>query len=601
MPLVRLHGFLGLAPKIDPVFLNAGQSQVAINTRLDGGALRSWRGTLFTTGLALPGEVKTIYRMPTGEWLQFNEDVDIVKNPLADDATDRHYYTGTDVPRVTNNALVDIGGDNEYPEDSYILGVPAPTGAPTATLVGTHTAPEDTAYVYTFVNAWGEESAPSPVSNIVAADFSTGSVDLTTMDAAPAGDYVPITSWRIYRIASGTTGAEYLFVDEVTINASSPQYNDTKATDLLGESIATEDWDAPNPEMIGLTEMANGLLAGFVGNKVYICEPYIPYAYPEKYTFTVPVDIVGLGSFGSTLIVTTKSNPYSISGITPESMSMAKLPIRQSCVSKRSIVNFERGVAYACPDGIQYIGENGSRMLTDDYYTREEWSALIPDQSHAEKYDGKYVIFLTSRKQGFVLDPSSGPVFIDIDADAVWQDDEGDRLYMAVYNEVSMSTSVREFNASGDRLVYTWRSKAFIMPQLTAMTACKMNADFDAVLSDEEIAVLQAQRDALEVLNDALIAAGDVCGSLNSHGVNNVPVNGDCLYVLPSIPTSTSYVLRIYGDDVLLVEQTVESVAPFRVPISERHNEYEIEISGSFPVRDVVMATSIRELKAYAQ
>jgi len=601
MSIIRLHGFAGIAPKLDSVFLKSHQSQVALNSRLDGGALRAWRANSDTAEISLAGEIKTIYKMPTGEWLQWNVDVDIVKSQLADDTTDRHYYTGTDVPRVTNNVLVDIGGNDEYPEDSYILGVPAPTGAPTATLVsGSPVTPVDTAYVYTFVNDWGEESAPSPVSNIVACDFDVESIDLTSLDAAPGGDIVPITKWRIYRVASGTVGADYLFVAEVTINVSSPQYNDSILTDALGEVLPTEDWDYPPTGLIGLTEMANGIFAGFVDNKIYFCEPYVPYAWPEKYSFTVPVDVVGLGSFGSTLVVTTKSNPYSITGITPESMSMAKLPVRQACVSKRSIVNLARGVAYACPDGIFYVGENGTDLLTKDYYTREEWQALIPSASHAEKYDGRYVIFFTSRKQAMLLDAQTGPSFLDIDADAVWQDDEGDRLYMAIYDEMALTTSIKEFNAGGGRLVYTWRSKSFLMPQLIAMTSCKMNADYEAKLTQEEIDEIQVERDALEILNAALIASGDICSSINGNMINEYEIDGSCLWLLPVVPTTSSYVLKIFGDGVLLVEQTVTSVAPFRVPIMQRYNEYEIEISGQFPVRDVVLATSIRELKAYA-
>lgn len=679
MSTIRLHGFSGIAPKLDPVFLKPHQSQVAINSRLDGGALRAWRSNSNIAGLDLASEIKTIYQMPAGEWLQFNQDVDIVKSQLADDATDRHYFTGTDVPRVTNNTLVDssapssgtvdgatqanpcvlndtahglftgakitpsdVGGMveindieftvtvidadnfsldgidstaytafssagtwartlNEFPEDSYVLGVPAPTTAPTATLVsGAPVTPVDTAYVYTFVNAWGEESAPSPVSNIVACDFDVESIDLTTMDAAPTGDYVPISSWRIYRVASGTVGAEYLFVAEVTINTSSPQYNDSILTDALVEVIPTEDWNFPPSGLIGLTEMANGIFAGFVGNKVYFCEPYVPYAWPEKYSYTVPFDIVGLGSFGSTLVVMTKSRPYTITGTTPESMSPSKLPERQACVSKRSIVSFGLGVAYACPDGVYYIGEDGKRLLTEHYYTRKEWQDLVPTASHAERYDGNYVIFFTQSKTGLLIDPETGPTTLSIDADAVWSDDEGDRLYMAIYDDVALTTNINEFNAGGGRLVYTWRSKRFIMPQLLAMTSCKMNADYDATLSQTELDELQAERDALEILNAALISSGDLCSSINGNQINEYPVNGDCLWILPTVPVVSSYVLKIYGDDNLLVEQTVNSVAPFRVNIEERYNDYEIEISGQYPVRDVVLATSIRELKAYA-
>jgi len=596
MPRINLHGFLGAAPKIDARYLTPNQAQVSDNCKLSSGAVEGWRTNAQTKELALGGEVQTIHRAEGGQWLQFNVDVDIVKSQLADDATDKLYYTGTGEYRVTNNTLIDIGGNDEFPEDSYIAGLPAPTGAPTAALVGTHTVPSDTAYIYTFVNAWGEESAPSPVSNIVAADFTTGSVDLTGLSAAPAGDYVPITTWRIYRIAVGQTGADYLFVADVAINVSTPQYNDLILGTGLGETITVEDWDFPPADLIGLTEMANGIFAGFVGNVVYFCEPYVPYAWPEKYTFTFPVDIVGIASFGSTLIVTTKSNPYSVSGLSPDSMSMTKLPHRQACVSKRSLISMMDGVVYACPDGLFYIGDSGAKLITKEHYTRDEWSELTPSGSVAAQYDGRYVIFFGTTKNGFIFD-EKGPVGLNVEADALWVDDEGDKLYIAIYDQINQVTNVKEFNAGGSRLNYTWRSKAFSMPKKTSMSAAKINAAFDDLITQEELDAIQAERDYLEGLNAAVIASGEGIGDINGCEVNCRAVNGHDLYDLPEVPTITSYVMRVFGDGNLIHERSVFSIEPFRIPISSKYNKYEIEVAGQYPIREVVIATSIRELQ----
>lgn len=598
MALIRLLGFQGAAPKIDKRYLKPSQAQTAENCKLSSGAAEGWRTNAQIKELAIAGEVKTIYQTDTDEWLQFNQDVDIVKSQLADDATDRLYYTGTDALRVTNNTLIDVGGNDEFPEDSYIVGIPAPTGALTAALSGTHTTPIDTAYAYTFVNDWGEESAPSPVSNTISADFTTGSVDLTTIDAAPAGDYVPIAKWRIYRVAVGQTGAEYLFVAEVTINTSSPQYNDAVDNVDLGEVLPTEDWDFPPANLIGLTEMANGIFAGFVNNTVYFCEAYVPYAWPEKYTFTFPVDIVGLASFGSTLIVTTKSNPYSITGVAPESMSMTKLPHRQPCVSKRSLVSMLDGVAYACPDGVFFIGQAGTRLLTKDYYTRDEWSALTPSASLAAQYDGRYMIFFNTTKQGFIFD-ESGPISLNVEADALWVDDEGDRLYMAVYDQINAVTNVKEFNAGGERLNFTWKSKLFTLSKKSSMSAAKMSASFSELVTQEEAAAVQAERTYLQGLNDTIISSGIGIGDVNGFEVNGFAVNGNNFYILPAVPTVTSYVIRVFGDNTLIHEQSVFNDKPIRIPIKNKYNGYEIEIAGQYPIREVLVATSIRELKAH--
>ena len=126
-----------------------------------------------------------------------------------------------------------------FRSSSYKLGLPKPASALTAALNGTHTTPADTAYVYTFVSGWGEEGPPSEASNTVAADFSTGTVDLTTMEyPVPATD-LNITKYRIYRIATSVSNSEYLYVGEVIVNNNSPQFNDSVLGSDLGEVLPT--------------------------------------------------------------------------------------------------------------------------------------------------------------------------------------------------------------------------------------------------------------------------------------------------------------------------------------------------------------------------
>ena len=486
---------------------------------------------------------------------------------------------------------------NEYPENSYLAGVPAPLVAPTAALNGTHTTPINTAYVYTFVNDWGEESAPSPVSNIVGADFSTGTVDLTTMDQTYLGHYNNITKWRIYRVATGTTDADYLFVAEVTINGSSPQYNDAIATASLGESIVTEGWVVSPTDLKGIAEMANGISAAFIGNEILFSEPFIPYAWPSKYRLTVPYDIVGIKSFGNTLVVTTTSNPYLVTGITPSSMSLSKVPDRQPCISKRSMIGLNDGVMYACPDGLYFIGASGMRLVTKELYTREEWQENTPSSSLAAQYDNKYVIFFTSSSTGLIFDPFEfGPVSLASYSGALYADPEGDRLYMGVFDATQSLTNIKEFNAGGSRLNYTWKSKRFKLPVRTSLTAARVYGDYSAVTSQAEVDAIAAEIAYLSGLNAALIASGNAGGAVNVTPVNEIAVNGSELYVLPTLPTASTFVLKVYADENLIYNAAVDNNLPVRIGGTGKYTNYEIEISGQYPVQEVKIATSIRDL-----
>jgi len=122
----------------------------------------------------------------TEYWLTWDSDVDVVRGPVADPTGQikRIYFTSDEFePRVATLEMASEGTDTvdgsdiypasygdtgtNYPLAWYVLGVHEPVlalvvGSPSG---GTGTD-EERAYVYTYVSPWGEESAPSPPSNI---------------------------------------------------------------------------------------------------------------------------------------------------------------------------------------------------------------------------------------------------------------------------------------------------------------------------------------------------------------------------------------------------------------------------------------------------
>ena len=487
-----------------------------------------------------------------------------------------------------------------YPEDSYVVGVPAPAAAPTATLVaGTPVTSVNTAYVYTYVNDWGEEGPPSPVSNIISVDFSTDTVDLTTMSAAPDSylDYVPITKWRIYRILSGTAGADYLFVAEVTINVSSPQYNDSIASTSLGESLTTTDFDLPLSGLIGLKAMANGIVAGFIGNTVYFSESFLPYTFPDKYTLVTDYDIVGLGSFGNSLVITTEGPPYLATGTSPDSMSMDKLPFPQPCISKRGIVDVQGGVIYPTTNGLFFVGVGGSKLVTKDYYTRREWQDLSPSTMISVWYDNRYFAFLPT--QGNILEyhPQEDELTtIDTNGTvtAFYLDKQSDRMYFCM-NESNIN-NIYEFAADSTRMTFLWRSKKFEMPFDLTLTAARIIGDFDVALTQEELDALNAARTAALAANVATISGGLCAGSVNASAVNVLEVNGDILQTIPPLPVDTTYPYTLYVDGVVIASGSITSNDPVRLPAGYRGRTIEIEMGGKFQLHRVLFGTSIMDV-----
>ena len=447
--------FAGVVPRANAALLPDNAAQTAANCALWNNDLRPLKGPLdVVTPTALGGIIKSIYRigqtLPENQyWMAWTTDVDVVRGMIAGDTSERTYFTGSGTPKVTNLALATQGGTT-YPVVAYDLGIPKPAQAPTCTPSGAAAPVETRVYVYTYVSGWGEEGVPSAPTKVTVSQG--GTVQLANMSTAPAGSY-NITAKRIYRAQQTASGAAaLLFVAEIPVAQTT--YNDTIAAADLGDELSTADYDMPPATMAGMTVMPNGMAVAFDGYDILFCEPFKPYAWPGKYRLTADYPIVGLGVFGSTVVVMTTGNPYLITGTDPATMSMDKMSLPQACVSKRSIVNVDDGVMYASPDGLVYVGAGGARLVTESKYDREKWQALGPSTISAYWHDGRYIAFYTGG--AFIFEPAAEGdlVFFDDAATAGYVDRINDALYLC------SAGVIRKFNAGVDK-TYTWRSKKF--------------------------------------------------------------------------------------------------------------------------------------------
>lgn len=334
---------------------------------------------------------------------------------------------------------------------------------------------ETRAYVFTYVTAWGEESAPSdPV--IVELYPGTQTVTLT-MEAPPTGNF-NIQTRRIYRSLTSLTGTNYYFVDEIPVGQQVYE-DDVKGTDLA-EPLPSLNWSMPPEDLKGLIAMPNGFLAGFTGRDIYFSEAYHLHAWPVDYMQSVDYPIVGLGQFGQSLVALTTGSPYLLTGTDPASMTLEKLDFEQACVSARSISRLGSGVAWASPDGLAYVGPDGMNVITDGLFTRKEWQALNPSSIIGAQHDNRYYGFYDNgTKAGFVFDsksPLSPFTFIDQYYTGLFNDLRNDALY-GLYQG-----TIKKIEGSTTPLAYTWRSKRFSMPNPINLSAWQViAADYDDI------------------------------------------------------------------------------------------------------------------------
>jgi hypothetical protein len=257
---------------------------------------------------------------------------------------------------------------------------------------------DDRQYVYTYVSDLGEEGPPSPVS---APAFSLDGRTVTLRGFENVFTHTDLTNrdidfYRIYRTNSTEAGTEFQFVKEVPVGTSAKPVNevaDNVASADLGAVIETTTWFPPHADMQGIISLPNGMMAGFRGKNVYLCEPFFPHAWPPEYDQAVDYEVVGLSNFGNTLVVLTKGFPYLATGSHPRQMNLKPVKVNFPCSNKKSIASDFSRVYYASPDGLIEVSDSGIKMVTQGYAQKEEWQTFVPSTMVGAFHDGKYFGF----------------------------------------------------------------------------------------------------------------------------------------------------------------------------------------------------------------
>lgn len=536
MAALQIKSFGGISPKVPARYLQDTMAQTALNGVVFNGSLQPLLGVgAAVATLTKSGTPLTIYRFGQSSisdsqyWFHWTTDVNVCRSQISGDTAEWTFYTGDGAPKATYAALA-LSGAN-YPAVSRPLGIPAPTSIASVVVTGAPTEetdiPETRVYTYTVLNkesGFEFQSAPAPGS----ADASVRigqSVVVGNFGSVPSG--YTMTHRRIYRSTSGT----FLFVAEIPFSATS--FTDTVVAEDLGEELPSLTWLPPPDTLAGLTNLPNGIMAGFTGRDVYFCEPYRPYAWPVQYMQSLDFPVVGLGRMDTTLAVLTTGTPYFIQGSSPDAMVVVKSDLEQACASKRSIVSTNNSVIYASPDGLVLLSSGGSRILTEQMFTRAQWQATFnPTSIHAYQHDMKYVAFYTNggTTGGFIYDLTTGQMILHtLYATAGYNDLQADKLYTAFADR-----SVKIWQA-GTALSYTWKSKKFSMPKVMGFSCAQVEAEAYPVTA------------------------------------------------------------KFYSDGVLLHTQTVTSRAPFRLPPTPGL-DWEIQVEGNTEVFNILMAQSMGEL-----
>lgn len=471
MAVIRLSEFKGELPSWNPQLLSPQHSLKAYNLHLLHGQLEPTRAPLDVAPLNVfaPG---AIFRYTEDAWFEFSPQVDVVRSVAANDTFQRVYWTDGLYPKVTDNTIAAVGGP-PYPNLSFRLGVPAPAFAPFPSLGGGGTGTvESRFYVVTYVDKYGAEGPPSPVS----AEVEVLPGQSVTLNPIPLGVGAPymITHVRIYRTNTVGTDAVFQFVDEIDAGVGS--YVDSKLGADLGEALQSETWDEPPADMRGLISMPNGVFGAFRNNELLFSEQGLPHAWPVEYRRSVDYNIVGLGVMGSEVFVGTEGTCYVVSGNDPAAYAVTPLPIPYSCVSKLSIVSIGDSVVYSSEEGLVMVGRSGATLLTERIFSRKDWTTYGPSSLKAWRWGRFYLAsFIRGGETAlFAIDPlrpDDGVIFFDgIGIASGYTDVKEEQVYMAT------ADMLVRWNGGLSR-TYDWCSKPFSLAGPEPMNVVRVLAD----------------------------------------------------------------------------------------------------------------------------
>lgn len=621
--------FSGIAPRIAPRLLPATLAQEALDVKLWSGELRPHYADEILQ--YIPSNIQSIYRYKWKNkkynWLMWPYETRVVKGPVYDDENNRIYFMNQGGFLVTDSSLLE---DRDYinglESKAYAVAIPEPGQSDIWISGGTGSGDiESRSYVYCYVRQWsdgtidvGKSSGPLKNSfdrSRYTVDVRPGQVvDLSIVDPIAHANGIGAGINKIYIYRSEVTSAGqalYSYVDQFDVNTnrvtnnpaavwvangSFYKYSDSKPSTSLGEACPSIYWDPPVTGLKGLVSLQNGLFAAYKDSTIYVSDWNAPHAWPYEHTVTIDYPIVGLGSFGNTIVVCTEAAPVLITVTDPTKPTTRAVQENCPCVSAGSIVSTRNGVIFASTDGLVLINSASPTFITEKIITQDEWLPLHPESLQAAFLNNTYYGFFTNpteKAAGFLFDlnsytystvynsiVSSGMVYTSQPTKIVYNDVEQSQLYVCCPLENKTQYSLNSFGTdSRINKSFRWRSKVNVSPQGLFTLSC-------AQVNFTKLSSLKPEPPVWE---------GRLAGSaLGMVYVNKQPVNGWCK--TNTIELYDKTVFNYYVDGKLRFTKNIVDSKPFRLPSGFRGETVEIELKSNSHVHSVILASSMGEL-----
>lgn len=603
---MRNTSFRGIRPRNMDDTLENNFASYASNCVLYDGAIRPLRVPEYvgqavnTDGHPIQSGLRKFHK--AGDVLVgFEENVTIAPDPLERGGVDSFLFVRDEkLYRTSPSWILDHQGAVE-------VGVCTPTEAPTVSITGIKCTPtydvkmegciEDImtldcqdnksviSFLYTYVTACYEESAPSYPSEVVT--IQTDDQVMVYAGGTPPANAVA-RRWYVAIPTANTT--TWFLVAETPIEQVILQHCHT--TFSFNDILQTEDYNAPPSCIAGVSIIGDSTTVVWQNRDIWFSEPNQPHAYPARHRQTIDDNIVAIIGFADqgvqhgeqyTGVILTDGNPYLMRGALPEEVQITKLNRDAPCINPHGVMAFEGNVFYTSHDGMYRITDASVYNITTEWFTLAEWEKLHPADMRIGYYNDRILAF-TSKADGIMFKYTRENnqhqfdcVYLTAWYEAV-QYQRGGELYV-----VGGSGDVYTWEKGHTRFSATWRSKLFTQSGLWKPTSAKVIADVhDFALGEARDAYYlmtheQADQAPYYCVNTFLARHPDM---IRYYG-----------YLVTQVIE-----FGIYADDQEVYLRTVKSQKPFRLKRDRRRIYWAYQVRTQTDIREVHVQTAMDDL-----
>lgn len=357
MAYIKVKQFGGLAPRTSPRLLRDNLATIATDVNLESGRLVPITDNSDTLTLSNSSR-QSIFKYTDNpeRWLQFDEDVNVVRGPLPGDTNNTIYWSGQTFPKMGRST--DIISGSVYPNAGFRLGIPAPTAAPTVAAV-----------------------TPNTFDGLLTTTNGSATVTITTQ-------------------SSGAATAHSLSVNQTVVLKSFSATNGI-STGAINGTYRVKTVPTTTTFTVELSETANASgNSSVAGNGVEIggnSEADLDYETSYVYTFVSAYGEEGPPSAASTVITTDDNMTVNISGL---ETSTAK---SNTNLSKKRIYRSNTG---SNTTAFQFVGEVALATATFvDSSKNNELAEVIPSTDWIAPPDDDTALYPDGPMKGLISLP----------------------------------------------------------------------------------------------------------------------------------------------------------------------------------------------------